>query len=225
MCTLHRFWVHEIVLLCEAKPVQAVRSVYMDIIQSCCSNVSGSRTPKFNTAIPVAAIVHDLALILTSHLSKFPVIISDCRTRVFGLLVECTHSQLPTITRSHRLRAPHAMVTGTRWGYLHEGNLAIWCGLVLDTSVRPSKGRNTWCYEVSGLHVVRRYDIVTLRFSSVPTGRVGTVPQIRSWSFPLASFPTHYSLIILLFHAVWSPSLTALLNKPLITEANVSASM
>ena len=91
--------------------------------------------------------------------------------------------------------------------------------------MRPIQGRITWCYEVSGLHVVRRYDIVTLRFSSVPTGGEGTVPQIRSWSFPLAAFPIHYSLIILLFHAVWSPSLTALLNKPLITEANVSASI
>lgn len=62
---------------------------------------------------------------------------------------------------------------------------------------------------------------MTLRFSSVPTGGVGTVPQIRSWPFPLVSFPIHYSLIILPFRAVWSPSLTASLNKPLITEANV----
>jgi hypothetical protein len=64
MCTLHQFWVQEIVFLCERKPVQAVRSVYVDIAQSCSSNVSGSRTPGFNTAISVAAIVHDLALIL-----------------------------------------------------------------------------------------------------------------------------------------------------------------
>jgi hypothetical protein len=54
------------VLLCETKPVQAVRSVSVDIAQSCCSNVSGSRTPRFNTAVSVAAIVHDVALILTS---------------------------------------------------------------------------------------------------------------------------------------------------------------
>jgi len=91
--------------------------------------------------------------------------------------------------------------------------------------VRPNQGRITWYYEVSGLHVVRRYDIVTLRFSSVPTRGVGIVPQIRSWPFPLASFPIHYSLIIIPFHAVWSPSLTASLNKPLITEANVTASI
>lgn len=110
--------------------MQTVRSVYVDIAQSCCSNVPGSRIPRFSTAISVAAIVHNQAPILISHLSKFLVIISGCRTLILGLLVEYTHSQLPTITRSHWLRAPHAVVTGTRWGYLYAGNLTIRSGLM-----------------------------------------------------------------------------------------------